>query len=245
MLIRQLFEPESCTYTYLVADEAARECVLIDPVREMVDRDLEQVLGLGLTLVATLETHVHADHITGASLLKDKTRCRTVLSRASGVACADQLVDDGETFRVGAVSLSVRATPGHTSACVTYVVDGAAFTGDALLIRGCGRTDFQDGDARALFRSVREKILALPATTLLYPAHDYRGRSLTTVAEEKKSNPRLHDGVDEDAFAQIMARLKLAPPKKIAVAVPANMRCGQTVDTPLLAWTGFEGGEGI
>jgi glyoxylase-like metal-dependent hydrolase (beta-lactamase superfamily II) len=245
VIFRQLFDPESSTYTYLVVDGG--EAVLIDPVREQVDRDLEQVSALNAKLVATIETHVHADHVTGATALKKKTGCKTTIARASGVWCADALVEDGSVVHVGASELRVLATPGHTNSCITLVGDGKAFTGDALLIRGCGRTDFQQGDARALFRSVHDKIFSLPPETKLYPAHDYRGRTVTTVAEERALNPRLKDGTSEDAFASVMAQLKLAPPKKIAVAVPANMKCGDVEQTEITAVTpaGFIGGEGI
>lgn len=227
MLFRQLFEPETSTYTYLLADDENREAVLIDPVRETVARDLELLDELGLTLRYVLETHVHADHVTASGQLRAQTGAKTVVSGNGGAPCADVLVDSGDAVRFGKHALEVRATPGHTHGCVTYVTGdrAMAFTGDALLIRGCGRTDFQQGDARQLYRSITEQIFTLPDATLIYPGHDYRGRTVSTVGEEKAFNPRLANR-NEDEFVAIMAGLKLAPPQRITIAVPANLRCG-------------------
>jgi glyoxylase-like metal-dependent hydrolase (beta-lactamase superfamily II)/rhodanese-related sulfurtransferase len=221
MLFRQLFDPETSTYTYLLADEAMREAVLIDPVREQLPRDVQLLEELELTLTHALETHVHADHVTGSGLLR-------------GVLTVDLPVAEGDAIRFGRHALEVRETPGHTDGCVTYVCheEGTAFTGDALLIRGCGRTDFQQGDARTLFASVREKILSLPDATRLYPGHDYKGRMVTTVAEEKRFNPRLGDAKSVEQFAELMGRLGLALPKRIDEAVPANMASGITEPEP-------------
>jgi sulfur dioxygenase len=229
MLFRQLFDAETCTYTYLLADEETRAAVLIDPVREQLERDLELVGELGLTLVHVLETHVHADHVTGASLLRARTGARTVVCRDGGAPCADLLVGDGDVVRFGRHALEVRATPGHTGGCVTYVTADRtmAFTGDALLIRGCGRTDLQQGDPRTLYRSVHDKIFTLPDACAIYPGHDYKGRTSSTVGEEKALNPRLGGGRTEDELVAIMQRLDLAYPGKIDVAVPANARCGR------------------
>lgn len=230
MLFRQLFEAETSTYTYLLADEETKEAVLIDPVRETVERDAKLVQELGLTLRYVLETHVHADHVTGAGLLRERFGARTVVSADGGAPCADVLAKDGDLVHVGSHRIEVRATPGHTNGCLTYVVHDndrlLAFTGDALLVRGCGRTDFQQGDSRKLYRSVHEKLFTLPDATFVYPGHDYLGRTMTTIGEEKRLNPRLGRGIDEDAFVGIMANLKLAPPKKIGEAVPANLKCG-------------------
>ncbi|MBM4385081.1 MAG: MBL fold metallo-hydrolase [Deltaproteobacteria bacterium] len=228
MIFRQLFDPETSTYTYLLADETTREAVLIDPVREHSERDATLVRELGLALRFTLETHVHADHITGADALREKLGSRAGVGAAAGVGCADLALADGAAVRVGGLELRAIATPGHTSGCTTYTcaAAGMAFTGDALLIRGCGRTDFQQGDARTLFRSVRERILTLPDATLLYPGHDYRGRTVTTVAEEKRWNPRLGLARSEDDFVAIMAALKLDYPRRMDESVPANLRCG-------------------
>ena len=229
LVFRQLFDPISSTYTYLLGCSVTREAVLIDTVFEQVRRDAALVTELGLTLTWTLDTHVHADHVTGAWMLKQRLDSRIALAAASGAAGADLLLQDGDRIELGRRSLEVRATPGHTSGCVTYVLDdeSMAFTGDCLLIRGSGRTDFQQGDARALYRSVRSRIFSLPDTCLLYPAHDYRGLTVTSVAEEKKFNPRLGGEVGENDYIGYMKNLDLPHPKKIDEAVPANLRCGQ------------------
>ena len=183
MIFRQLFDPQSSTYTYLLADERTRHALLVDPVFEQARRDTALIEELGLKLQWTLETHVHADHVTGAWLLRDRLGSRIGLSAASGADGADRLLRHGDRVEFGKRWLEVRATPGHTNGCVTYVAkdEYLAFTGDALLIRGCGRTDFQQGSARELFRSVHEKIFTLPPATLIYPAHDYKGRTCTSV----------------------------------------------------------------
>jgi glyoxylase-like metal-dependent hydrolase (beta-lactamase superfamily II)/rhodanese-related sulfurtransferase len=229
LVFRQLFDLTSSTYTYLLGDSASGEAVLIDPVFEQVRRDAALIAELGLKLQWTLETHVHADHVTGAWLLKNRLGSRIALAAASGAAGADRLLEDGERVGFGKRSLEVRATPGHTNGCVTYVLDdeSMAFTGDCVMIRGSGRTDFQQGDARALYRSVRARIFSLPDSCLLYPAHDYRGLTVTSVCEEKKYNPRLGGEVGEADYAGYMKNLDLPHPKKIDEAVPANLRCGQ------------------
>jgi sulfur dioxygenase len=228
MLFRQLFDPASSTYTYLLADGG--EAVLIDPVLEQVERDAALIGELGLKLLWTLETHVHADHITGGWTLKQRLRSRIALSAAAKAAGADRVLHDGDRIQFGGRSLEVRATPGHTASCLTYVLDdqNMAFTGDCVLIRGCGRTDFQEGSSAQLYRSVRDKIFSLPDTCLLYPGHDYRGFTVTSVGEEKAHNPRLGLARSEQDFAECMANLKLAYPKKIDVAVPANLQCGRS-----------------
>ena len=191
-IFRQLFDPQSSTYTYLLADSATREAVLIDPVFEQVRRDAALLEELGLKLGWTLETHVHADHVTSAWLLRQRIGSRIALSRASGAKGADRYLGDGERVAFGRHWLEARATPGHTDGCMTYVLDDRtlAFTGDALLIRGCGRTDFQQGDAHTLYGSVHQRIFSLPEDCLLYPAHDYRGLTVTSVGEEKALQPR-------------------------------------------------------
>ncbi|MCB9754048.1 MAG: MBL fold metallo-hydrolase [Myxococcales bacterium] len=235
MLFRQLFDPQSSTYTYLLAD--AGEAVLIDPVRDQIERDVELLAELDLTLKYVLDTHVHADHVTASGLLRQRLGAKTVVSRNGGAPCADVLVGDGDEIRFGARALEVRATPGHTSGCVAYVdhAGGAAFTGDALLIRGCGRTDFQQGDPRLLYRSIHTQIFSLPDDTKLYPGHDYRGRTVTTVGEEKAHNRRLGGGRSEDEFVQIMSDLKLQYPQKIDTALPANLRCGMLPSDAMMA----------
>jgi len=230
VLFRQLLDPETSTWSYLLADADTREAVLIDPVREQVARDVELIEQLGLRLLFALETHVHADHVTGGGELRRRLGCRLVVGARAGVLTADVRVGEGDEIRFGRHQLSVRETPGHTAGCVSYLCldEGMAFTGDALLIRGCGRTDFQQGDARALYASVRGKLLSLPEGTRLYPGHDYRGRAETTVAEERRFNPRLGDGRSLEQFVEVMGRLKLAYPRRIDEAVPANLASGVT-----------------
>jgi len=227
MIFRQLFDPTSSTYTYLLGDSG--EALLIDPVYEQVPRDLALLRELGLRLLATLDTHVHADHVTGAWRLRQSCGSRIALAAAAGAALADRPLQHGDRIDFGRRHLGVRATPGHTDGCLTYVLDdqSIAFTGDSLLIRGCGRTDFQQGSARQLFASVHEQILTLPPACLLYPAHDYRGISATSVAEERRYNPRLGGDVDVGDFTGYMDNLNLPHPRLMDVAVPANLRCGQ------------------
>ena len=229
MIFRQLFDPQSSTYTYLLADPATREALLIDPVFEQARRDAALIDELGLKLSWTLDTHVHADHVTGAWLLRGKLGSKIAISKASGADGADRLLQPGERIEFGKRALQALATPGHTSGCMTYVLDdrSMAFTGDALLIRGCGRTDFQQGDAHALFRSVRERIFSLPEHCLVYPAHDYRGLTVTSVGEEKLYNPRLGESVGEGDFVGYMTHLGLPHPKQMEAAVPANLKCGK------------------
>ena len=227
MIFRQLFEPVSSTYTYLLADPASRRALLIDPVVEEVETYARLLAELDLTLVYTLETHVHADHVTAGAALRDRFGSRTVVHKDGGADCADLPVKHGDLLTVGAITLEVRETPGHTSGCVAYVAEDRVFTGDALLIGGCGRTDFQQGDAGRLYDSVHGQILSLPPDTLIYPAHDYKGRTVTTVREELATNARLGGGKTRDEFIDIMANLKLAYPKQIDRAVPANQRCGR------------------
>ena len=229
MIFRQLFDPQSCTYTYLLADAASREALLIDPVFEQARRDAALIGELDLKLLCTLETHVHADHVTGAWLLKRRLGSRIALAAASGAQGADRALAHGDWIEFGRRRLEARATPGHTNGCLSYVLDdrSMAFTGDALLIRGCGRTDFQQGDPRALYRSVHEKIFSLPDHCLLYPAHDYRGLTVTSVGEEKRFNPRLGGQVGLEDFVGYMTHLGLEHPKRMEHAVPANLQCGR------------------
>ena len=231
MIFRQLFDPASSTYTYLLADAATRAAVIIDPVREQVDRDAQLVVELGLRLEHVLETHVHADHVTGARALKQRFGAKTVVGKNAGAA-ADVLLDDWAAVRFGSRALEARFTPGHTKGCVTWVLDdkSMAFTGDALLVRGCGRTDFQGGSAAQLYESVHDRIFSLPDDTLLYPGHDYKGRTVTTVLEEKEHNPRLGRGKTQAEFTAIMDGLKLAAPRLMDEAVPANLRGGRADD---------------
>ena len=229
LVFRQLFDPQSATYTYLVADRGSREALLVDPVFEQARRDAALIEELGLRLKWTLETHVHADHVTGAWLLRQKLGSKIAISAASGAEGADLYIQDLDRVHFGKRSLEARATPGHTSGCMTYVLDdeSMAFTGDALLIRGCGRTDFQQGDPGKLFRSVRMQIFSLPEECTLFPGHDYRGLTATSVGEEKLYNPRLAEGILEQDFVGYMKHLGLPHPKQMEVAVPANLKCGK------------------
>jgi len=229
VIFRQLFDVRSSTYTYLVADAESRDALLVDPVYEQFQRDSALAAELGLRVVATLETHVHADHVTSAWLFQERSKSRAVVGRHAGTTGHDVLVGDGDRVEFGGHFVDVKETPGHTRGCVTYVLGdrSAAFTGDALLVRGTGRTDFQEGDAHSLFRSVRDRIFALPDDTLLYPGHDYAGRTATTVGEERRYNPRLGGERSEEDFVGLMAHLALPHPKQIDVAVPANLRMGK------------------
>jgi glyoxylase-like metal-dependent hydrolase (beta-lactamase superfamily II)/rhodanese-related sulfurtransferase len=229
LVFRQLFDPQSSTYTYLLGDRAGGQAVLIDPVFEQVRRDAALLGELELKLVATLETHVHADHVTGAWLLKQRLGSRIMLSAASGAVGADRYLAQDDVVAFGGRRLLVRATPGHTNGCLTYVLDdhSMAFTGDCLLIRGAGRTDFQEGDTATMYRSIHEQIFTLPDDCLLYPAHDYRGLTATSVIEERRYNPRIGGEIGIGDFTGYMKNLRLAHPKMIDVAVPANLRCGR------------------
>ncbi|MBJ94923.1 MAG: Zn-dependent hydrolase [Rickettsiales bacterium] len=229
MIFRQLFDRESCTYTYLLADPCSKEALLIDPVLEQVARDLEIIAELGLKLRFTLETHVHADHITGADRLRAATGSKSALSPRGGADCADLYLDHGDCIEFGEQVLEVIATPGHTSTCLSYYLrsQDMVFTGDTLFIRGCGRTDFQQGSIGELYRSVNERLFTLPDETRVYPGHDYAGRTLSTIGEEKAHNPRLGGGRSLAEFTAIMEGLALSDPKKIAVSLPANRNCGR------------------
>ncbi len=229
VLFRQLHDPRSSTYTYLLADPQAKEAVIIDPVLEQAQRDAALLHELDLRLLYALDTHVHADHVTGAWLLKQLTGSRIVISRSSGATGMDEALLEGDRIGFGSRHLEARATPGHTNGCMTFVLDdrSMAFTGDALLIRGAGRTDFQHGDTHALYRSIVDKIFTLPESCLVYPAHDYRGLTSSSVGEERRHNPRIGGERDEADFVGYMTNLNLPHPKKMDAAVPANLRCGE------------------
>ena len=224
MIFRQLFDATSSTYTYLLGDETTGRAVLIDPVLEHADRDLAQIHDLGLTLSHVLDTHVHADHVTAAAVLKSRSSCVTVSSER-GASCADLKLKHGEPLQVGDMTIKALATPGHTDDSLSFCVGDRVFTGDALLVRGCGRTDFQNGDPETLYRSITEVLFALPDTTQVFPAHDYKGLTVTTIGEERRYNPRVA-GKSMAEFAAIMRGLNLPPPKLIDKAVPANRLCG-------------------
>lgn len=225
-IFRQLFEPVSCTYTYLLADKITREAVIIDPVLEKVERDLKQVQQLDLNLKYAINTHVHADHVTGTGKLKQHFKgCCSVLSGESGGA-ADIHLQHADILQFGKFSLEFRSTPGHTDGCMSILWKeaGAIFTGDAVLIRKCGRTDFQQGDAGKLYDVVHEHIFSLPPDTLIYPGHDYDGLTVSTVGEEIQFNTRLNKSRGE--FVETMNNLNLPLPKQIDRSLPANLNCG-------------------
>lgn len=229
-LFHQLFDAGSSTYTYIIADKKSKEAAIIDPVLETVDRDLKLIDELGLRLMYVLDTHIHADHITGAGEIRKRTQAKTAVSQTAGAECVDIPLEDGQELLLGEKIIKVIATPGHTNTCLTYYFEGMIFTGDALLIRGCGRTDFQQGSSEKLYDSVHEKLFKLPSDTAVYPGHDYRGQTSSTVGLEKQFNPRLGEAKTKDDFIKIMSELKIANPKKIHEAVPANLACGKPKD---------------
>lgn len=226
MIFHQLFEHESSTYTYLLADEETKEAILIDSVFETVERDTKLIQELGLKLKFLVDTHIHADHITGAGSLRVRTGAKTAVSKGANVQCVDITLNDGDELTFGKYTLKAMSTPGHTDSCMTFYCEGMLFTGDVIFIRGTGRTDFQQGDARKMYHSITTRIFSYPDSTKIYPGHDYKGITFSTVGEEKKFNPRIGGGKTEDEFVKIMSELKLANPKKIDVAVPANLKCG-------------------
>lgn len=227
MIFRQLFEPISSTYTYLLGCETTGQAVLIDTVLPTWERDLAEVNALGLKLAYTIDTHIHADHISAARKLRQEAGSRIAHPALDRLSCADEPLEDGKPFTFGGVTIMPLHTPGHTDNHFAYVVDRHVMTGDALLIDGCGRTDFQNGDAPTLYRSVHHKLFTLPDDTLVYPAHDYQGRHVSSIAQEKTRNPRLGGGKPLEEFVEIMANLKLAYPKFIDYAVPGNRACGE------------------
>jgi len=234
MLFKQLIDPVSCTYTYLLACPDTGQCVLIDPVLEMIDRDQEVLQQLGLKLTYTLETHVHADHITSAMRLRNLTGCKVAYPQMNDLPCADIKVRDGEVFRVGNIELHPLFTPGHTDHHHAYLIDNGTvkmlFSGDALLIDACGRTDFQSGNSTELYTSIHTRFFTLPDETLVYPCHDYDGRFVSSIGQEKERNPRLGKGKSLAEFVSIMDNLNIPKPRKMHFAVPANMQCGKCVD---------------
>ena len=232
MIFRQLSEPESSTYTYLIGCPETGRCLLVDPVIETAERDLAVIQELGLNLEMTLETHIQADHVSSAGRLRALTGCKVAYPAMEALACADIGICEDEPVLVGSIALRPIFTPGHTDTHYSYFLDAGGlprlFTGDALLFDGCGRTDFQNGSTETLHHSVRTKIFSLSDDTLIYPAHDYQHRHVSTVAQERERNPRLSDGVSLEEFIEVMATLDLPYPKKIEAAVPANLRCGES-----------------
>jgi len=237
MEIRQLFDPESSSYSYLVWDTNSRLAAMIDPVQDQVERDIRLIRELGLTLKYTLETHVHADHITGSGQLRDALNSIVLVHENSKAKCADVLIKGGDFVPLGSSKIHVLFTPGHTDSDVSYVIPGAVFTGDTLLIRDCGRTDFQSGDAGTLYDSITRYLYTLPDDTLVYPGHDYNGRSSSTICEEKAHNQRIGSGTSRAAFINTMDNLNLDPPQRIHEALPSNLRCGTQDAWPVLLAT--------
>jgi len=227
VIFRQLFEPVTSTYTYLLGCTRTREAALIDPVVGEIEAYAALLAELDLKLVTVLDTHVHADHVTAADALRQRFGSATLLGSGSGVACADRLLEDGAIVEIGDLRLQVRATPGHTDGCTSYVMGDRVFTGDALLIGGCGRTDFQQGDAGRLYDSIHGKVFSLPPDTLVYPGHDYQGNTVSTVGQELAGNARLGGGRTREDFVRLMSELKLAYPRFIDQALPANLACGR------------------
>ena len=233
LLFRQLYDIESGTFTYLLADEKNREGIIIDSVYERHERDLALINELQINLRYAIETHCHADHVTAAWLIRQQTSCQVAASKASDIQGLDMALSAGDTLTFGEFSLQVRATPGHTPGCISLFLPEPAmvFTGDCLLIRGCGRTDFQQGSAALLYHSITEQLFSLPNETLLCPGHDYDGRTTSTIGEEKALNPRVGGDANERDFVGFLDNLQLPHPKKIAIAVPANLKLGEP-DTP-------------
>jgi sulfur dioxygenase len=229
MILEQLFDRESSTFTYLLADPETRQAALIDPVLGQVERDLRLLQELDLHLVYVLETHVHADHVTAASELRTRTGAKTCASER-GAPCVDAPLRHADVVRLGELTITALSTPGHTDDGLSYLACGHIFTGDTLLIRGCGRADFQNGDAGQLYDSITRVLFRLPPETIVLPGHDYKGFSRSTIANEIAHNPRIV-GKDKAAFVDLMNSLNLPPPAKLAEAVPANRACGK-VESP-------------
>jgi glyoxylase-like metal-dependent hydrolase (beta-lactamase superfamily II)/rhodanese-related sulfurtransferase len=225
MIFRQLYDSVSGTYTYLIASRRGGEALIIDPVLEKVDRYLTLVKELDLQLIKAVDTHVHADHVTGLGALRDRTQCITVMGEHSNVDVVSMRVAEGDKLTIEGVALDVVYTPGHTDDSYSFIMGDRVFTGDTLLIRGTGRTDFQNGSARAQYESLFGKLLRLPDDTLVFPAHDYKGDTVSTIGEEKAHNPRLQvKSVDE--YIDLMSKLNLPNPKMMDIAVPANLHVG-------------------
>lgn len=226
MKIRQLFDSQSSTYTYLVWDETTREAAMIDSVREQIERDVQLIRELGVDLRYALETHVHADHITASGLLRERLGCKIGVHTQVGSECPDLKLSDDDQILLGNQALDVLYTPGHTDTDICYLGQGMVFTGDILLIRGSGRTDFQSGDAGRSYDSITGRLFTLPDETLVYPAHDYKGFTRSTIGEEKRFNPRLGGGKSREEYIRIMQEMDLDKPRLIDVAVPGNQACG-------------------
>ena len=226
LIFRQLFDEKSSTYTYIIADATTRQAVIIDPVRDQIDRDIRLLSELGLTLSHILDTHIHADHITGSGLLRERTGAKIAMWVWARIAQPDISLADGESLAIWDIQILTIATPGHTDGCTSYLIWDILFTGDALLIRKTGRTDFQWGSAERLYDTIHNKIYTLPNNTKIYPGHDYTGQTMSTVGEEKKYNTRIKDITTVTEFIETMQTVRLDYPKYIDIALPANMHLG-------------------
>jgi len=230
MKIRQLFDYDTWTYSYILWDETTKEAAIIDTVLEKVERDVQHIKELRLSVKYLLETHIHADHITGAGPIRKELGGEIVVHKKTQSTCADILAEEGDIFKLGEQEIKVLHTPGHTDNDITYLIDGAAFTGDTLFVRDCGRTDFQLGSNEAMYHSLTKKLFTLPEDTLVFPAHDYKGFSQSTIGEEKQHNVRVGNGKTYEDFSTIMNGLNLPNPKRIDISVPGNMQCGNLAD---------------
>lgn len=228
LLFRQLFDKETSTYTYLVADAKTKDAIIIDTVKEHLERDLTIIKELGLKLNYILDTHVHADHVTDSYDLRKATGAKIVAGAGTNLKCADILLNDNETLTFGNITVKALATPGHTDGCTSYQIEDMVFTGDTLLIRSCGRVDFQQGSAENMYNSL-QKLFKLEDATLVYPAHDYQGRTCSTIGEEKQFNQYLGNNKSKEQFIKELNELQLPMPKHIKVSVPSNMICGEKV----------------
>lgn len=226
MEVRQLFDPESYSYSYLLWDAETLDAALIDPVRNMVVRDIQLIRELGLSLRYTLETHIHADHVTGSGILRSTLNSLVLMHENCRSKCPDVLLKEGDRLPLGNSRIDVIHTPGHTDSDVSYLIPGMVFTGDTLLIRSCGRTDYPSGDAGTLFDSITRRLFTLPGDTLVYPGHDYNGRASSTIAEEKAYNPQLGNGTLRDTFISTMQNLQHEQPQSFGNALPSNLQCG-------------------
>lgn len=226
LIFQQLFEAKSSTFTYLLADRHTQEAILIDPVLEAVDRDLQLISELKLKLKYVVDTHIHADHVTAAGEIRKRLGVKTAVAQTANVPCSDVYLKEGDTLTFGNFNLKVLETPGHTDASLSFYCEGMVFTGDALLIRGCGRTDFQSGSPVVLYQSVTQKLFQLPPETVVYPGHDYKGFTSSTIEAEMNNNPRLGKNKSLEEFVEMMNNLKLPYPQQMDRAVPANLNCG-------------------
>jgi glyoxylase-like metal-dependent hydrolase (beta-lactamase superfamily II)/rhodanese-related sulfurtransferase len=235
VILKQFYDQDSGTFSYLLFDRESKEALFIDTVYEQHERDLAIVQELGLNLLACLETHCHADHVTGAWLLKHQLNCQIIASEKSGIEPLDRALKESDQINFGKQHLEVIETPGHTDGCISFALDDrcAVFTGDSLLIRGCGRTDFQQGSAQSLFNSIANKLFSLPEECIVYPGHDYSGRMSSSIGEEKKLNPRIGGKANEQDFVGFMENMRLPHPKKLDIAVPSNLKAGKPEDDQL------------